>query len=470
MGQLTSNAIAFAAFRNSGGMTKCLWLNALYAAAVIGFSLLFAVSGDDIRQVFSGLPRFLLAMQYLGLGGFSTLAILTTIQRDNTTKMMESHRLMPIPPRLAALGYMVGPSLILWPAVLFNLFIGGICTGLSDHPLSWWLLANFSIVSVCMFAWALAVAGGFMGGLAGILLLVPLGITAITGGQASYIMLPMAMLNSPMLGKTIFQVSSPASDLLLATVLAAVLQFALGMVAIQAAARRFSATEASMFTPLLAILMVGLLAAAGIAINCMPDQLPQYIFRRGIEAPTHVGSVIFLMIAGMLPMASLGSAERLASPADRRWSTDIATVALMALCGAAYAGFACGTSVNNTHVASATFWVFYELFFAWAWTLLCSRLSHRWGLGLVGVFVAAILIHVIPAAASLAFATHQGLSPFGKFIIQISPMGFIPTIWNEGVHETNPLSAAIQAILLAIPVTLLIRHRRGVFAKMLKPQ
>src|SRR5262245_49960590 len=105
-----NNAIAYAHFRLRGGFfgTAVFTVLAMFALGILIF-ITSRLANDGGRTLFGW------ATACLGLGGaslvlFGPLRIAAIIRQDIQSKMIESHRLMPLPPAHAVAGYIVGGS------------------------------------------------------------------------------------------------------------------------------------------------------------------------------------------------------------------------------------------------------------------------------------------------------------------------------------------------------------------------
>ena len=125
MQTLTTNAIGWAAFQLQGG-----WRN--IAATALGYGVIVVLgltaaaqfATVPVGQMMYTLLMFMLAAQGLWLLLFAPSRIQTALRRDLTTGMIESHRLMPLSPTRAILGYLIGPSIQPISLAVMKFFVG----------------------------------------------------------------------------------------------------------------------------------------------------------------------------------------------------------------------------------------------------------------------------------------------------------------------------------------------------------
>src|SRR5829696_3572461 len=105
------NAIAWAHFRLRGAWRRSLTVTA-GASVVLGGILLttYRLNPDEGDRVLFGWTTGLLVLQAACLILYIPGRLGTIVRGDVTSKMLESHRLMPIPPTHAIAGYIMGAA------------------------------------------------------------------------------------------------------------------------------------------------------------------------------------------------------------------------------------------------------------------------------------------------------------------------------------------------------------------------
>src|SRR5690349_15562395 len=126
---LLNNSIGWANFQISGGPMRAAWVAT--AVALFVPLLIFGTTQIEPEQSKKALEFWYVLLGILN-GGILTLGLPGRVhgamRRDRTTKLIESHRLMPTPAAHAVAGYLIGPNLLLLAcaAVIFaiGLFVG----------------------------------------------------------------------------------------------------------------------------------------------------------------------------------------------------------------------------------------------------------------------------------------------------------------------------------------------------------
>jgi hypothetical protein len=112
MGAIFDNPISSAQMRLRGGWKTLLINSSIYALIVaVAMALWSQVDPKHLRDAAQGWTILLMLVQVVLVVLFSIVRITGAVRQDNTTGIMESHRLMPITGLTACLGFLVGPSI-----------------------------------------------------------------------------------------------------------------------------------------------------------------------------------------------------------------------------------------------------------------------------------------------------------------------------------------------------------------------
>src|SRR5690349_13982784 len=106
-----NNALAWAHFRLRGGWMRSLSFTG--AAMALGAVLIITstrLNPNDGGRMLWGWTTALLSVQAVCLALYAAGRVGTAIRQDVQSKMIESHRLMPLPPAHAIAGYIVGAT------------------------------------------------------------------------------------------------------------------------------------------------------------------------------------------------------------------------------------------------------------------------------------------------------------------------------------------------------------------------
>ena len=456
MGQITSNALSWVCFRNAGGWKRSLIISGVYLLAIFTvFLLVFSAQGGDRTGEFmSGLARFCLLIQAGVLFIFTCLAISNTMQLDRKTGMIESHRLMPIDPRLAILGYIAGCATSPLIFALVNFAIGLFATASASLPVTWWIGANLILLSYCAFTWSIAALGGALGNFMGLLLLIPLGMVLISGGALGAIMPGILLLASPVSGKTIWDASGLEGEHLPIFLLALVMQVALATIFIHAAARRFRHHDLPAFSGLLGFLLTALFALIlllGIKFNQSLNQNRFRDFRQDMNL--YIASSLFVLLAlGLLTLSSHVAGDYLQRchlPRSTRAKTDALLVGGLLLCIVAF----CLLLSSNQ---SAILLTLLSCLVFLLTTLFWARYLYRHTLNLGLLCLAIGLLQLLPLIVGAMFRDANGnLLDLAKSTMQVSIFLSLPAIWSNHSSDFYASTLPLQLLLLLLPGALL---------------
>lgn len=473
MGQITANALAWAGLRSAGGPRKCFCVTIGYGAVVLGLLILsLATNPQRNGDVFESASMMILIAQFVLMAIVAGLTILNTIQKDRNSKMLESHRLMPIHPRLAVLGYIAGGAAPYCWAVLFNFIVGGMTAAASGMPMEWWLAANVVAITFGMFLWTIAAVGGFCGLIAGVAISIPFGIIILSGGQAGSGIPSVLMLVSPVLGSSVFSGKPPSGDDTLLWSISFILQIGVGWVFVEMAARRFRQQDIPLLPAGWGLLLLTLLAgAAAIAVNTSSVTLP---FRRGYRSQIDpmtmaTGTYILLLIVAAIVITSAAASDRLEHPRRRAKIADAKSLLLVLAVTLIATAFA--SLVPAILQGERVLWTVALFLVCGLLTQLLAKWVFRIGAGNVPLVCFALLLSLAPLLLSAAFmdGDYRELTTTGRIVSQVSPFSMIVAIWSNGdAVEAQPLSLLILASFIAIPMFLLTRRKHGDMSPMLK--
>src|SRR5688572_6341541 len=235
------NPIAWGQFHLRGGW-KSFWPTTVGYTVVVGAGMLLVVrlstytphALEGLKIAFNGLQAGLMII-------FVATRVSTAIRQDQTNRMIESHRLTPISPSQAVLGYLVGPAAQPLALCAANVLLGcGLCQVMGT-PLLLWFTLNAVLLLFSMFATTIAAFGAFSGRPGG----------AAVGWIASFVcminfmtigaILPgVNVLATPLLGSTIFNLSIvDAADAVVTYAPSTVFQLAIAGVCFAASCRRY---------------------------------------------------------------------------------------------------------------------------------------------------------------------------------------------------------------------------------------
>lgn len=313
------NPIAWGQFHLRGGW-KSFWMTTLGYTAVVGAGMLLVARLSDHRSgSLQGLKMALTALQAGLLVIFSSTRVSTAVRQDQTTRMIESHRLMPMSPAQAVLGYLIGPAIQPLAIGAANVLLGiGLCS-VTGTPVVLWLTVNAVLLLFALFAMTLAAFGSFAG---------KPGAVAV-GWIASFIamlnimtigsILPAVnVLATPLLNSTVFDMKLAGADAIEAYAPSTVFQFMIAAVCFAGACRRYRRDDRpALGWDLGLALLAAWVATSAFGIAFWPEFEPSIVRGRQVFASSQfLGTAITAMLLALAPLT--GSAWQSADWEGRR--------------------------------------------------------------------------------------------------------------------------------------------------------
>src|SRR5262249_28681621 len=127
------------------------------------------------------------------------------IRLDLSSRMIESHRLMPIPAWRAIAGYIFGGGAHAIAFALLNLVLAMALGAYTGTPMADLLIKQVFLFSFAMLLWSSAAMGTLMARHAYTVISVVLVLGGCMGAFWAYVFLPgLALLTTPMFNETIF--------------------------------------------------------------------------------------------------------------------------------------------------------------------------------------------------------------------------------------------------------------------------
>src|SRR3954471_3533637 len=139
-------------------------------ATTIGYTLLMsAIILATVRynplatsRILSAWTLGLLGLQTGILLLFGCMTVGAAVRLDHTSKMIESHRLMPTSAASAIVGYVLGAPCQALSMALANFVIGAIVANSAQVTLTRWAMANAILLGFVIFIWVVVVFFGFL--------------------------------------------------------------------------------------------------------------------------------------------------------------------------------------------------------------------------------------------------------------------------------------------------------------------
>jgi len=159
------NAIAWAQFRIKGGWKNLLTLAVGDAALIaLGVTLAYqtARTPSERRDAMEIASLMVLVSQIILLLTLGSMAVGGAIRNDLTNRQIESHRLMPLAPLQAVVGYISGATCRTLALFAVNL-IAGVCIRLSQGmAVQNWVMANLLVLVFALMLWCVMALASFI--------------------------------------------------------------------------------------------------------------------------------------------------------------------------------------------------------------------------------------------------------------------------------------------------------------------
>lgn len=496
---LTNNPIAYAHFQLRGG-----WKNTLATAGIYSFVIISAMTLAtklDPRGVgwVRGWVGGILAIQSFVLLLFATSRISVAIRNDVNQKLIESHRLMPLPAWEAIVGYLLGGSSQALALAAANYVIGAVASATIGIGQDQWFAANFILITFSIFFWTIAAVSAFCmtRGKGGVGWVVALGIMTMSSQGFIALLLPgLTLLASPVVGRTIYTLQASTSEgFPVAYAFSLPGQLAIGALCFFAAARKYRRPESPAFSPAMGL---GLLAAwAAVSVLGMlfwDDVCPDIGMLRfngrdgqGIRMAQVILSTLATMLLAMLPIANSSHADLrrkygLAVGEQRRESFPVSPVMATVLSAAACLAIPLLVGGVNRKLPTPRFVDNQRIpLHAWASMLTAVmilaqlftmgfilRIVHRGGgrRGTWILFAYMLLFWAAPLGMDLMRAINAGGgdTPVIAQISTFSPAGALVDLWGEGQFDPTIGSVAQACMAIALGTIYFMTGRRRTMA------
>ena len=300
------NAIAWAQFQLKGGLRNILSTTGVYALCVIvGLFGWMRLMPDNAAAVMTGATMFLLFGQLIVLVFLGSNALTAAVRNDVTTRMIDSHRLMPLAPAWAVVGYMLGATAQALSLAAVNFVIGTSTAVGAGMPFQRWLVPHVILAFFVYFAWSVVILAGFFAK-SGFGWIVLVGIFSSMGNGMLVIVLPgLLLLLSPLIGNTLFAMRTSQSEVTWQYAMAFAAQAFVGTLFLVAATRKYKRAENRAMGVVPAIvLLAGWVVMSLLGIRYWDDLRPQFA---PIQIGFHVqfiGSLLSCMLLALLPVAN----------------------------------------------------------------------------------------------------------------------------------------------------------------------
>ena len=469
-----NNALAWAHFRLRGGWVRSLtWTGgAIALMAILMMGSARADPAGSMRTYF-GWASGLLVLQALCLVLFIPGRISNTIRADLTTKMIESHRLMPLPPAHAIAGYIVGAAGQPLVFASANFLLGGTAAVAGGADWRNWIFANGILLLFAAFVWVLCAYIAFGAKLGAGMLFFPLMIPYLSEGGVLALLPGMTVMLSPIIGRTVFDLRNVGMTLPGPFAIAIGAQAAVATICFIAAARKYRSSESIGLDTVLGLCLVIVWTGISFAgLRAWEDFRPRgwSPVQLAVEVQV-VASLLAGMLVALVPIAA-NAAERVRfrrhedlrdpAPLARPWALAgvilVATGTLLLIPFSPVAPNAIDITTDmfaRTAVIIVLFLIGLYFLFDWCYAVL-GRAGWPMFIWLLLTWGGPIAIDLV--RYGLTDSTEA--EPIGA-AATASPAGALIGVWTAGAVNTTT-GIVMQAVIALVPVGLWVAmHVRG---------
>jgi hypothetical protein len=450
-------------FQIAGGFKSLIIVCSVYLVLFLTGLGLFhyanMASGGMVMGLLSAAVVLLLVFEALVLFVVGSFRISAAIRMDLTSRMIESHRLMPVPNWRAVAGYILGAGMHPICFALLNALLAYILAGVTSTSLTILTLNQVLLFSFAAMIWTwtalgtllfrhmyfIVLAGLVLGGC----LLVP-----------AYNFLPgLALLASPFIGDSAFSFRASPSTSEWAYPMTIGAQLASIGICFAGACRLYRGTYGTTFTPLLAFLLL----AAWCAVSMLGEIMWDGFRFKGVhfwmfgDPSRHVaqtiGSTIAAMVFTLVPLRTMTAVV----PGKRGmpwWMSTVYLVGCVAVIGSI--GFASewGGAVE-TELSRARLVTFFLVGAHVVTVFLLFQLLRnlRATIAILVVCGSVLLFWIGPLFLELIrsiIAVSDGNAPTLGVIGTLSPLGLLISTWVPDGPRPSPVPGLVVQWMVAI--------------------
>ncbi len=474
IGSSRNYAIGMAHFMIGGGWQMLAIVCGVYLLMFFGAVCLYYyidITSPFRSGITSTIVSLLIALETAVLVLFGSFRVASAIRLDVSSKMIESHRLMPVPAWRAVMGYIFGSTTHATIFALVNVMLAFTFAGVTRTS-----LAEVAFNQAVLFVFALLIwTATALGTLMFRYLYYAVLIISFIGGCALvgvYFLLPgVALLVSPMIGETIFKFAGFSRATLYVFPASLASQGALIALFFVGACRRYRGTYVTTFSDVQALLVhltwcFASLAGLALRAGIHPD------FRSGpmdasLRGAQITASIALTMIISIVPLATLTAAHR---PRKPPWFLYLPVIVLgMAIIplGEVWTYNPFRFERPKDFMQDDKLVVTLLLLAAHTCVIFAAlRLLQRvrpvikWlvvGLGSLLYWMGPLILELV--RMMIEASGKGGKQDFGV-IGTLSPLGLLINTWNAEDHGASPIvGTVLQCLIAAALMTLMALYR-----------
>ncbi|HEX8523155.1 MAG TPA: hypothetical protein VF669_12935 [Tepidisphaeraceae bacterium] len=456
------NAIGYSQFMLRGGWRKTLPLLGGYAAIVITAILLSVQFNPKYRrETLFGWTSGLLALQSAMLVLYGCSRTTASVRQDVTGKMIESHRLMPMPPAHAVAGYIMGSVSQGVMMALVTFCIGSVTAAGASVSFERWAMSNAVLLSFGMFLWCISCFIGFLPKGWAVVMWGMVAMPVVGEGGALQVLPGLSVMLSPVSGPSIFSMRGSYS-LPWTYMIALAVQIYFGGICFIGAMRKYERPEAEALGVKLGLaLLLGWVAISWVGIRQWEEFRPAWLRGHGTENAQVLASMIAAMLLAIAPISAAASAlvwwrrhqvlnDPAPNPRPVPWLVVVASASALVL-ALTYAPL----SPPTWHIEAVWRSTVVVVAFALSIFFLCRWMYRGMVRANFAIAFWLFLTWLLPLLVDLfryAFSTDED-APAISMISGFGPLGAMVLIWSRDFRLSN-VGLIAQVVLAMVPLAL----------------
>jgi hypothetical protein len=459
---MTNNAIAWAAFQLQGGWKNILLTAGGYAMFIVVVLMTAAhFATIPVAALMYNLLLALLPIQGALLLLFAPSRIQGAIRRDVAGGMIESHRLMPVPPTHAVVGYLIGPTAQATSLAAATFLIGCFLANGSFVAQPRWIVANLMLLELAAVMWVVMGAAALHNAQA-VFFALFVTTPSIVNSNVAHVVPGAVLLLPPITGKTIFGMQGQIDRV---HVMAFALHAVVAAIFLRAAARKYVRSDAAGMTPLMGLGLLACWAVASVVGMSLWDEVRPSGWQwraSNLSGATVVCTLVAGILLALVPVTQAVNSRGAGTARRRRRSYRVVLVPLAVLLAAvALAIVPAAIAPVETGVVGRQRALAHTAIAAASVAVSACLLARAFYVQGMRAWLAIAVWLVLVCAGPLAYdAGHHALLGDGSdfqfgAISDMSPLGALHAVWIRG-QQPAWSAAAVQATFAAIAGALLL--------------
>jgi hypothetical protein len=306
------NAMGWAHLQLRGGW-KNLWITtAGYSLLIVALIVVTVrLNPDHVQSMLQGWTMGLLGLQCGVLLLFGCRTVGAAVRLDHTSRMIESHRLMPTPATSAIAGYLMGAPCQAMSLAAANFLIGAITAAGGNVEFWRWVIPNLVLGCFALFLWAVLIFFGFISGAAfGWMVGVFVVAMWMSNAQLLTLLPPLTVLSSPMMGQSIFAMRTKMAEFGWEYMVSMAAQVAIGAICFIGAARKYRRADSQAMGADLGLAFLAVWVGVSIVgLAYWDDFRPRWTRMQIDRGAQFVATVLASMLVALIPVCAAGRAE-----------------------------------------------------------------------------------------------------------------------------------------------------------------